>query len=410
MVRLLRFLRGYVVFAVTGSYPEKFVNLCIYNGLNIWGVQSKEGTVYCRTLASNYSTIRRLSRSRSVKVRIKSKAGIPFILRKNRDRVGIPIGIVCFLIIFKLLSLFVWNIDIYGFDTISYTAAKDVLQRVGVYEGALNSYDSLKNIETKAMIEFGNVSWITVNIDGSRGDVKISEVIEEGEILDDSKPCNIKAETDGQIIRVDAYSGMSMVKSGDAVVKGNLLISGIVETELGGTHLEHSSGIVWAKTSRLEKITIPKLLNAVNCCGEEKDRYSLKLFNLVIPLSMRNLPDNGDCLSYIDETKACFRGERASVSLIKESIFPYERHTIEVDGNKAEKLFKTEMLLKELFSYNDKKIISRSIESSADNSNYIYSVNYECEEDIGEKSDILIDGDFKINNSAETDTDTNNTD
>lgn len=391
---------------ITGSYPEKFVNLCIYNGVNVWGVQSKEGTVYCRTLASNYSTIRRLSRRTSAKIRIKRKVGLPFILRKNRDRVGIPIGIMCFLIIFKVLSLFVWNIDIYGFDNMSYTDARDVLQRVGVYEGARNSYESLKNIETKAMIEFGNVSWITVNIDGSRGDVKISETIKEGEILDDSKPCNIKADADGQIIRVDAYSGMAVVKRGDAVVKGNLLISGVVETELGGTHLEHSSGVVWARTSRNEIITIPKQLNAVNCRQDAENRYSLKLFNLVIPVSLKTLPNNGNYLSYIDETKASFRGERASVSLVKESIFPYEMNKISIDSTKAENLFKTEMLLKELFSYNDKKIISRNIENSTDNENYIYYVNYECEEDIGEKSDILLDDDFEINNTEKSDTDT----
>ena len=73
MVKLLRFLRGYIVFMVSGSYPEKFVNILTYNGVNVWGVRSKDGIVYCTTLAANYRHIRRLSRRTRNKIRIKAR-------------------------------------------------------------------------------------------------------------------------------------------------------------------------------------------------------------------------------------------------------------------------------------------------------------------------------------------------
>lgn len=400
MVRLLRFIRGYIVFRITGSCPEKFVNILTYNGVNVWGVKSKDGVVYCTTIASNYKYIRKLSRRTSNKIRIESKYGIPFFINRNMNRIGLPIGMICFLLIFKLLSMYLWNIDIYGFNDMSYINAKSVMNDVGVYEGARNRFTSLKNIQTDAMIRFGNVSWITVNVDGSKGEVNISEVTEKGDIHDDT-PYNIKANTDAQIIRVDAYSGSAVVKSGDAVAKGNLLISGFVETELGGTHLSTADGIVWAKTERTEKFSITKNCTAVQYNPENISRLSCRLFNIVIPLKPKYYLSNEKCLSFINECRANFQNETASFSLINENIYFYNENKTIINKQSAEKIFQTEMLLSELFNYNDKKIISRNIKYSADDENYYYDINYTCEEDIGEKSEIILNDDFSIINEKD---------
>lgn len=395
MVKLLRILRGYVVFMISGSCPEKFVNILTFNGVNVWGVKSKEGVVYCTTLAANYKHIRRLSRRTSHKIRVKSKHGIPFFLHRNNNRVGLPIGLICFLIVFKILSLFVWNIEIYGFNDISYTKAKHVMNDVGIYDGVYNSFDSLIGVQTKAMIEFDNVSWITVNIDGSKGEVNISEVTQKGDIKDNT-PYNIKAAEDGQIIRIDAYSGAAVVNSGDAVTKGNLLISGFVQTELGGTHLSSADGIVWADTHHTKEIIIPREYTSAAYIPAHESRVSCRLFNIVIPLKMKYLNKDDKYLSFISEKKASFQEETASLSLINENIYYYNNIQRKNDKNLSEKQFKAEMLLNEMFCYGDKKIISRTVNRSADENNYIYTVEYECEENIAEKSEILFEDGFII--------------
>ena len=403
MVKLLRFLRGYVVFMISGSCPEKFVNILTYNGVNVWGVKSRDGIVYCTTLAVNYRHIRRLSRRSSCRIRIKSKHGLPFFINRNKDRIGLPIGLVCFFTVFKLLSMFLWNIDIYGFNDISYNRAKSVMESVGIYEGVRNTFESLNNIQTKAMIEFENVSWITVNVDGSKGEVNISEITEKGEIKDDT-PYNIKADIDAQIIRVDAYTGSAVVKSGDAVAEGNLLISGFVETELGGTHLSTADGIVWAKTERAENFEIPKSYTTAAYNPQCSNRLSCRLFNIVIPLKFEYYNPDDNYLSFISERKASFQDETASLSLINENIYFYNTNYVTVDKSLAENIFKSEMLLNELFNYGDKKIISRTIGSSADNENLNYIVKYNCEEDIGVKSEIILENNFSISNESDSET------
>ena len=42
-------------------------------------------------------------------------------------------------------------------------------------------------------------------------------------------PCNIKAAFSGQILRIEVYEGTAVAKVGEAVVEGQLLISGMVE-------------------------------------------------------------------------------------------------------------------------------------------------------------------------------------
>lgn len=410
MVRLLRLLRGYVVFVIKGSCPERFINICTYNGVNVWGVKSREGEVYCCTLAANYKIIRKLSRRCSAKIRLKNKRGLPFVLRKNKKRVGLLIGAVCFLLIFKVLSMFVWNLDIYGMQSISECYARQVMKNVGIYEGMYGSFDSLQNIQTKAMIEFGNVSWLTVNIDGSSGEVNISESVVKGEIIDKNSPCNIKADCDAQILRVDAYEGISIVQSGDAVVKGNLLISGVMENEQGAVSLVRANGVVWAKTERTENFSFAKNSRVVSYSDVPERRYSCRIFNFVLPLTGKTLSSGSSYFYFNDERKAEFNGKAASISLITENIYSYERSTVTIDEGTSKNMLNAEIMLKELFNYNNKKIINRTVKSSTDDKYYNYEVIYECEEDIGIQNEIITDENFYIDNESlenlSTDSDT----
>ncbi len=399
MIKLLRLLRGFAVVMVSGSFPEKFVNILTYHGINVWNVKSRDGVVYFRTIAANYKYIRKLSHRTNNKIRIVSKHGLPFFINRNKSRMGLAVGSICFILIFKVLSMFLWNIDIYGNNRISYNNAKKVMNDVGIYEGAFCSFPSLKNIQTDAMIKFGNVSWITVNIDGSKGDVNISEVTERDDIQNETH-YNIKAACDGQIIRIDTYSGSAAVNSGDAVAKGNLLISGFVESELGGTNLSTADGLVWAKTNYSDEFVFPKHTSITKYSPTPSNRISCRLFGIVIPLKLDYYDTSKELLSFIAEQKASFQGETASVSLINENIYCLDNSNIDINEPNAQKLLKTEMLLNELFNYNNKKITGRTINYSADDKSYYYTVNYSCEEDIGVKSEIILDDNFSIQNQT----------
>lgn len=378
MIYLLRFFTGYVVFRISGSRTGGFINMLTRRCINIWGIKAHGGDLYCCAVMRDYPEIQRLSKGTSQRVHIVKKRGLPFILHKNKRRSGLLVGVVLFAVIFRALSLFVWTIDICRFDTLSQSAAKEIFERIGVYEGVRSDFESLKRLQTKAMLEFGDLSWLTINIDGSRGEINATEKIQPE--TNDTAPRNMTASKDGQIIRIDAFGGVPAVSPGDGVVKGDMLISGVVETELGGRHLEHADGIALAKTHGTEQLELPKERYVMTTESEPVVRYSAKLFDLYFPLTVCETPK--EYITFKNETRAQLFGECASASLIKEDIYAYKAVITDTDRQKAEELFKTRLLLKELFCHNEKEIIKRSVTVTELENGFHCTAEYTFEENI----------------------------
>ena len=77
------------------------------------------------------------------------------------------------------------------------------------------------------LLKVDEIGWLSVNIIGSHANVEVKEKIEKPELEDNPSPCNIKASADGVITKITAGEGMSQVKKGSGVAKGDLLISGV---------------------------------------------------------------------------------------------------------------------------------------------------------------------------------------
>ena len=377
LVSLIRFTYGYVVIRISGSRPGTFVNKLVRCGMNVWGIRSHEGDIICRIRLSDTYTVMQMSRDSSCRVRIVKKRGLPFILYKNKRRSGLVFGAAAAALIFYLLSLSIWNINICEFDTMSRTAVLETLHRVGFYEGVRGEFESLKRMQTSALLEFGNLSWITLNADGSFGEVNATEklMIE----TTDNAPANIKARCDGYILRVDPYMGVPVVSAGDGVVKGNLLISGIIETE-NDIKTVRANGAVIAQTHSTERFVIPRLMEIKIFDDAPVKRYSCRLFGVIFPLTIGEADRSS--LSFIKESQASYRGERASVSLITQELYGFTNNIINVDEAAASNILYDKMLLREMFRYCDKEIIDRQIERTVNKDEYIYDIYYICVEDI----------------------------
>ncbi len=394
MIAILRFLSGYIIFKISGSRPGTLINELLRRGIKVWGIRGNSGEICARVSCSDYPIVQQITRGGSRRVHIIKKRGVPFILHKNRKRKGLIVGAALFLAIFKALSLFVWTVDICEFQTISQTSARDILRRVGIYEGVRGDFESLKRMQTTALIEFGNLSWITINADGSRGEVGATEkqMVETS----DNAPRNIKASADGQVVRADAYSGTAVVAQGDAVRKGDLLISGVVESMSGSAHFERADGVVLAQTRYHERIEIPNEITTAVPVQQPQKRYSARLFGVLIPLTITQnntsdkLKPEKPMLLFRSEDQVRFRGDRASASLLTEKIYDYKTEKRSINSEKAEKLFTERKLLKELFCYNNKEITECSISVLQDGSAYRYEIEYNCIEDIAKGERILL--------------------
>ena len=106
-------------------------------------------------------------------------------------------------------------------------------------------------------------------------------------------PANVKAKRDGQIISINTSNGVAFFKKDSAVVKDQLIVSGVVEDQLKRVKLIRASAQVIAKTTRKETFSIDKKHKVFDCSYSDNTK-SLKLIFATLPFEF-SFADKDNC-------------------------------------------------------------------------------------------------------------------
>lgn len=295
ILELIRNLQGYVSFKVTGGCPEKFLNLSVKNKFNLWNVRKINGDLLASSKIKDYKKLRYNARKSNSKLKITNKIGLPFLIHKYRNRKGIIVGFVLFVIVMCVMPLYVWKVDVKGCSSLNPEEIESIMRDLGISSGSLKSSVNVSMVKQQAMQKLDSVAWMSINLNGSCAEVLIKEkILTPEQIISENEPSNVIAEFDGQIERMETYSGIPVVNSGDVVVKGQLLISGVAEKFDGGNEILCADGKVYARTHRILSERVKTNFEKSSDSGNCFNKYRLKIFNLEIPLNFKNFR-NKDC-------------------------------------------------------------------------------------------------------------------
>lgn len=250
--RFISFLTGYLVIFIRGPHLEKMINLMIGSGLHLWNIQRLEpDTLQLKVRAHGFFRIHEMARKTGLRVKIVRKKGWPFLWRNVNRRKGFLIGAALFIAALLYLSTFIFFIKVEGFAGEERNRLLDALARRGLKPGVLRRDIIMKKnlIEREIMIDTPAAVWLGITIRGVVAEVK---VVKRKTAPQKIKACDIVAASDGLISRLITIRGIPVVKEGDSVAKGDLLISGTIwhnDPESGQiTALEvPAGGIVEAK-------------------------------------------------------------------------------------------------------------------------------------------------------------------
>lgn len=389
VLRLLRWLFGYVVFITKGNSPERILNSAARAGVNLWNVKSRNGRLTAHVAKSQYKEMRPLARKSRLRLRICERHGLPFIVHKYHKRTGVLVGVIVFAAVLYVLSLYVWEVQISGNVELSTDQVEQVMSEIGISPGTLKKEIHAGLMEQSIMVRLPEVSWVSINMQGSQVKIELRESVVPPKIIPNDEPCNITAAYAGQILRLEVYTGTAMVKNGDAVTPGKLLVSGIVEDKYGNNTLKHASAKAYAATKRHLTVEVPLEQQVIVPTSHYITRKRIWVFGIELPVTVARVPD-GEYERELVRQPVTVGDVRLPITLYTEKWTEQQINTVNLTEEQAAAQAEEELAEKERTEFGSATIVERQKSTRLEDGVYYLDVQYDCEEDIALESTISI--------------------
>lgn len=231
MVNVIRYMKGYLQIKVWGYAPERFINLCGNHQIIIWDLLKNKEFYSLKLTLSDFYRIKKLAKKTKVRVVILERYGLPFFVTKNKKRkifiAGFPICIIFLL----FMTQFIWAIQFSGNSELTDDILLDFLEEENITFGTYSKLIDLPNLEMKLREEFPVITWTSTKIEGTKITIQIKEndlLSSDDKIEDSFESWDIVASKDGIVSSILTREGIPLVKNGDEVKEGDILISGSV--------------------------------------------------------------------------------------------------------------------------------------------------------------------------------------
>lgn len=277
---ILRYMRGYVKIRVQGYSPERFLNLCRYHRILIWGLMPKGNAYEMYLTLEGFRKLRPIIRKTHTKVALLERYGLPFFIRKHRKRKAFLAGVLICIGLLFFYSSYIWDIHFEGNEKWTDQTLLEFLDTKNVSPAMPKSRVDCSRIVKDIRARYDDIVWVSASIDGSRLRIQIKENEDtfreeetqgassggNGEVPaakeEEAHPTDLVASQDGVITSIITRSGVPMVHVGDQVKKGDLLVSGRVEVkndaaEVTGYQYQQSDADIFADTQTEYQDQIP---------------------------------------------------------------------------------------------------------------------------------------------------------
>ncbi len=286
---LVRLLMGYVRIEVEGYYIERFINICTNRKILIWNLKREKGVkLYLNIGINDFKNISDILKKTNCKVRILKKRGIPFLLNRYKKRKIFVILLVIMMFTIYASSRYIWNIDIKVKNNLQIDNLEEDLESLGVKKGIKKDEIDTNKIINELRLKRDDIAWIGIDIEGTSIKINIVKADKSPDIVKNTDYCNIIASKSGVIQKIVAQNGTAVVKIGDEVQKGDILIAGYMEGKYTDTRYVHSLGEVKAIVTYEETKEIRFNQDIYNYTGNEEKKYEISINNWKIKLHRKN--------------------------------------------------------------------------------------------------------------------------
>ena len=383
-MRGMLFFSGYTIVRSNARFATELLNLCLLEGISYGDFLIEEnGDISFCCAGYVAKRLRRLCEAHGITLEIVKSGGLPTLVRRYCKRVGLLLGSILIVALLWLSERFVWDVRVVG--NVSMTESEVLSELRGCGFGVGSYIPDLKTgeIENRVLIASDRISWISIYLNGTVAQVQVIERTLPPESDAGTLPANLVAACDGQIELLELYRGHSVVKIGQAVRKGELLVSGLYDSTQGGFRYTRAAGKVLARTERTFIVEIPlsyleRVYESPRC-----DQIDLIFFDFSLKI-FKSTGNQGLICDIIKEEKGidAFGLRALPFGLTVTSALPYTEHEASRTPEEALEMAYAELEHRLSALSDEVQLLRKDISTTLTETSLILSCTVSCIEDI----------------------------
>lgn len=284
MLHLWEKLRGSARVELRGAEPERLLERCLREGLDLYQAERPEAcTLRAALRQEDLPALERIAQGCGFSLELLSLSGGKQTGRLLRRRRVLLLSLLLMGAILAASQLFVWQFRVLGCEKLSRGQVLRALADCGVEPGTFAPGIRQELVRSRMLNLLPELEWMTVNVSGSRATVLVRER-RETPGLRERRPADIAASRSGVIRSVTVLEGQTLVGPGDAVLEGETLVSGTMESLTQPPRQLRAMAEIRAETWRELIAVCPLEMLQLREPGASSRRFALvlgkNLFNL----------------------------------------------------------------------------------------------------------------------------------
>lgn len=272
---MIRYLRGTLRVRVTGAEPARCLNRFSDAAIPFWDVEQPEPLqLCCRIYRRDLAAAERAALRGMCTLETERVFGFRAQFSWLRHRPVLILGVLLAVVLALYAQNFIWIVRVEGNTTLTEAEIRHALAEEGIFFGASAASAEDAQLRHRMQLRLPRLHWAAANRSGGVVTVLVAEREETPPVRDWAAPVNVVAARDGVIRSVSALNGTAVVEPGDAVLAGQMLISGITSWE-NRSQITHAAGEVYALTERRLRLIAPELYLEKRYTGEVSRELTL---------------------------------------------------------------------------------------------------------------------------------------
>lgn len=275
---VFHYFSGMVYVQIVSADVPATLNDCFSHGITLYDARSTdELTVQCKVRRKDYSTLERLLKDTGNEMSVITSKGLYWKARSLCSRPVLVIGILFLILFASFLPTRVLFIQVEGNNNIPVGQILEKASQCGIYFGSNRSKVRSERMKNALLEAMPQLQWAGIN---TYGCVAVITVLEREEDPKQEENRNavtsIIAVRDGVVDSCTVEKGTALCKPGQAVVKGQKLISGYTDCGIS-IRAETAKGDVFALTEHKLTVCTPVSCRVQGARTVSEKKYGLKI-------------------------------------------------------------------------------------------------------------------------------------